>query len=370
MNRFLKSINPISHQRKMKKSLPILLIIFLIFTFSCTDESTPTPETPSTSTALIITGASARLSHLIALTERLDNQGYLNNLEFISGVSSGAANAVMLNAIKDDNGFGWDEAKNATLSLSNSDVYTTTGALPIGTSPLENLFTLYVENALGYSALSDLPYNTAISSIEIESDLGIADLIDLDLDKVQLKYSSNIVELDNIGGNIVESLMATTALPVVSYSYEIDGASYVDASLVETIPFSALTAYESLSEVAFDSIFIVSFQKNEATNWDAELDTLGLTGILKDTYLRDLEASGLDLDVFSEVRFNEELTLIQSFYPDFASKCYVYVPDIEDADYYGITDFSSETAQNSYESVRNWALENEPMLLADYLAND
>ena len=48
-------------------------------------------------TAIILTGAAARIPQEAALLEELYNRGLLKNVVFISGVSSGALNSVVLN---------------------------------------------------------------------------------------------------------------------------------------------------------------------------------------------------------------------------------------------------------------------------------
>jgi predicted acylesterase/phospholipase RssA len=49
--------------------------------------------------AVLLTGAAARIPQEAALLEELDKRGLLEDLVFISGVSSGALNSVMLNGI-------------------------------------------------------------------------------------------------------------------------------------------------------------------------------------------------------------------------------------------------------------------------------
>jgi hypothetical protein len=58
-----------------------------------------------------MTGAAARIPQEAALLEELYNRGLLKNVVFISGVSSGALNAVMLNGILSRE-MTWKEYKN------------------------------------------------------------------------------------------------------------------------------------------------------------------------------------------------------------------------------------------------------------------
>lgn len=312
------------------------------------------------STALIMPGAASRLNQLLALSEQLDNSGKLDSLDFISGVSAGSIIAVAMNGIKDDsNNFDWDGLKDIILNLSNDQIFTNDeGNLPVDTSVLETFFSSLVENTFGYSSFSDMTsYNISMTAAETST--------------YSIQYASN-TNLDNIGGTIVESLMATTAYPYIFPTVEVNGIEYVDGGFVETIPTSAVIAYESLTGEEFDDIYIVSKQYNDTLDLSTELDYLGLTDENKASYLNYFETNFDDLvlgTLLSEAGFAAELAILFRDYPEFASRCYVYIPDIEDAPYYPIFDFSSETQQSSYDSVHEWSLENEPITLYEYLLN-
>ena len=109
--------------------------------------------------AILITGAAARIPQEAALLEELDNRGLLKNLVFISGVSSGALNAVMLNGILNGK-LTWNDYKNILSNLKNSDIYVENAyrKLPLNTLPARELYKSTVENRLGYSRIGDLPY--------------------------------------------------------------------------------------------------------------------------------------------------------------------------------------------------------------------
>lgn len=366
----------------MKKLLSfIYLALVLMSFFGCQDdddtedvetteevqeEEEITDDTSGGGTALITTGGAARISQLLALTEALDNLGYLDDLQFMSAVSSGALNSIMLDAVLDEeNGFGWSEYKTILLSITTESIFTnTTNSLPVDTEPLENLLSTVVEEQLGYASMSDITINTVISSAEIDEELGFSDIANL-FTIGELKFSSNIEGVDEIGGGMVESLMATTAFPIAFPSVEISGNMYVDGAVAERNIADPVITYEELAGVAFDKVYIVSFQRNDNTDWDAELEFLGLSGVSKDIILAAIEGAGIDVDASGQVNFIEELTTIQNDYPDLASRCYVYVPNVENPDYYGTFDFG--ILSESYSAAADWAAENEPVLLADYL---
>ena len=334
--------------------LPLILLTIL----GCEETELPIlPETSGTpsGTALIITGAAARINQQIALIEKLQAQNKLNNLDFISGVSSGGINAIMLNGILDQTkDFGFEEYKNIVLNLSNSDVLNNSrNDLPIDTRPLWNTFETRLLEELNYNSFDDLIIPTALTSTN--------------LDLLEIEISSNITELDDIGGDLIESLMATTSFPVAFPSIKINGNIYVDGGLIENIPVNAVLEYQSLRAAPFDTVYIVSYQKNTETRWQEELGYLSIEGTREDILKVALEKAGFDTDELSQKAFLDELFRIKTNYPELASRCYVYVPEIIDAPYYGVFDFSSATANDSYNSVKTWAQENEPIPLTQYL---
>ncbi|MBT28625.1 MAG: hypothetical protein CMO01_03110, partial [Thalassobius sp.] len=340
------------------KSIYILFIsIFALF--GCEDSELPiVPETTGTptGTALIITGAAARINQQIALIERLHDQNKLNNLDFVSGVSSGGINAIMLNGILDNtNDFGFESYKDIVLNLTNADVLDNSrNDLPIDTKPLWNTFETKLLEELNYTSFDDLFMPTALTSTN--------------LDLKEIEFSSNITELDNIGGDLIESLMATTSFPVAFPSIKINDNIYVDGGLIENIPVNAVMEYQRIREAPFDTVYIVSYQKNTETRWSDELDYLSISGTREDILKVTLEKAGFDTDALSQQSFLNELLRIANNYPELASRCYVYVPNVADAPYYGVFDFSSETAHSSYNSVSIWAQSNEPVPLDAYLA--
>ena len=78
----------------------IFFIIVLLLGTGCSNRKKPTvTDSPTLGTAIIITGAAARIPQEAALLEKLYQNGELSQVEFIGGASSGALNAVILNGI-------------------------------------------------------------------------------------------------------------------------------------------------------------------------------------------------------------------------------------------------------------------------------
>jgi len=344
----------------MKYSFYIYFI--LAFTIlACDNPDLPIiPETPGTpsGTALVITGASARINQQLALIERLDEQNRLDDLAFISGVSSGGINAIILNGILDNNNpFGYQEYKDIILNLSNSDVLDNSrNNLPVDTRPLWNTFEQRLLQDVDLETFNDLTIPTALTSTN--------------LDLLEIEVSSNITELDEIGGELVESLMATTSFPVAFPSIKINENIYVDGGLVENIPINATLKYQQLRGNPFEAIYIVTYQKNMETRWEEEVDFLGITGARENILELTLQNVGFDTDELSQNSFLDELVRIRTNYPELASRCFVYSPNIVDLPYYGVFDFSAATANDSYNRVSAWAASNEPVTLETYLTQN
>jgi predicted acylesterase/phospholipase RssA len=154
----------------MKKRILILMmfcliLIWVIIRTSLKQES-PVQQIshPPQGVAIIITGAAARIPQEAALLEELYNRGLLKNVVFISGVSSGALNAVMLNGILSGR-ITWKEYKDILCNIKNEDIFIQEGKkLPVNTEPARNLYKKIFEERLGYYQIGDLPYTTAISA--------------------------------------------------------------------------------------------------------------------------------------------------------------------------------------------------------------
>src|SRR5512133_3359164 len=96
-------------------------------------------------TAIIMTGAAARIPQQAALLEELYDRGLLKDVVFISGVSAGSLNAVILNGILSGK-LTWDEYREILFNLNNKDIFIQREEmnkrdrkLPVDTEPVRNL---------------------------------------------------------------------------------------------------------------------------------------------------------------------------------------------------------------------------------------
>jgi len=209
-------LNP--HKRKIKKWLLRLLTIILssslllLFLIIFPSDRKKRNELPPVAmerngVAVIITGAAARIPQEAALLEELDRRGLLKNLVFISGVSSGALNAIMLNGILSGK-ITWNDYHEILDSLDNSNIFFQEGKkIPVNTAPARDLYKKIFEETLGYYRMGDLPIATSLSFTHLE---------DLKLRRTEYRVCSRkINEESDTALSIVDVAMASSAFPVV-----------------------------------------------------------------------------------------------------------------------------------------------------------
>ena len=145
-----------------------ILISLLLLAGKQTDLKKEPVFTNRSGTAIIMTGAAARIPQEAALLEELYNRGLMKNVVFISGVSSGALNSVALNGILSGK-MTWAEYKEILFKLKNSDIFIQEGKkLPVNTEPERRFLQSIVEEKLGYHRIGDLPIMTEISFTHLQ----------------------------------------------------------------------------------------------------------------------------------------------------------------------------------------------------------
>lgn len=197
---------------KKLKIFTVIILVLLVTLCFCGGKGKDVkkesvPVLPRSGTAIIMTGAAARIPQEAALLEELYNRGLMKNVVFISGVSSGALNAVMLNGILSGK-MTWKEYKEILFNLKNSDIFVQEEGkrLPVNTNPARNLYTKIVEEKLGYHQIGDLPFMTEIS---------ITNLKDFDLKKKVYRMCSRKINTEtDTTLSLVDIMMASSAFPI------------------------------------------------------------------------------------------------------------------------------------------------------------
>ncbi|MDM8002704.1 MAG: patatin-like phospholipase family protein [Bacteroidota bacterium] len=307
-------------------------------------------------TAILITGAAARIPQEAALLEQLYDRGLLNDVVFISGASSVALNSVMLNGILSGR-MTWAEYRNILFSIHDSDIFIQEGKkLPVNTEPLRRFVTGVVEERLDYHTIGDLPYATSIS---------VTRTGDIDLkNRVYRMCSRKINPETDTTLSLVDILMASTSFPVAFPSVSIRNVTtipdvkYIDGGVGDDhIPFQALLDYEESRGTGVDTVYIVSRKSDSIPEVSEELRILGLN----DRGLFD--KLGVSLDNILYKGFKKRLEAFANEAPDLIPCTYVWIPDFK-ADFLM---FSFSNLEEQFNLTTEWAVTHEPVPLSEYI---
>jgi predicted acylesterase/phospholipase RssA len=308
-------------------------------------------------TAIVITGAAAKIIQEAALLEELYYQHKLNNVVFISGASSGSINAVILNAILTKK-YSWGEYKKELFGITNDSIYTYSAdkKLPVNTEPLKHFLTSEISNKIGFNQLKDLPYPTAISIV----DMHILEFKDRSYRLCNIKINK---ESDS-SLNIVDVVMASCSFPLAfPASYipnvrTIPNVSYIDGGIAgDHIPYTAVIEFEKYRGQEVDTLIIVSRKCDPAIRFDDEMKQFGID---KSDLANKL---GISLEDIALEGYIKQLKALQKEDPSLAERTYIYVPDFSQE--FHIFDFG--TLKEQYDATHAWAVNHQPILLKKYL---
>ncbi len=311
----------------------------------------------SEGTAIVITGAAARIPQEAALLEQLYYLGDLKKVAFISGVSSGALNAVILNAILDKK-YTWSRYRNLLYSLKNQDIFSPSkDPIPVDTEPLKQLLTTLLHDTLGYYKLKDLPFPTSLSTVS----LSIKSWADLTyrLSNIKINAESD-PDLD-----LVEVLMASTAFPLafppvrISSNSTLPSGRFIDGGAgSDYIPYRAVLEFEKFSRQNINNMIIVSRKLDTDEGLRAELLNMGINR------LDLIDKLGIAIEDLAQRAFFTGLESLMKEAPQLSSKTLIYMPAIPGE--YPLFDFNNMKEQ--YISSRNWARTHLPIPLQTFLA--
>jgi predicted acylesterase/phospholipase RssA len=343
----------------MKILYGLLLMIFLAFLTICGRRNVEIKEPVYKSrngTAILMTGAAARIPQEAALLEELYNRGLMKNLVFISGVSSGALNSVVLNGILSGR-MTWTEYRELLFKLKNSDIFIQEGKkLPVNTEPAREFITGVVEAKLGYYRIGDLPYMTEIS---------FTHLSELDLKKTVYRMCSRKINSEtDTTLSLVDILMASTSFPIAFPSVRIRNVKtipdveYIDGGVGDDhIPFKALLDFEKFRGTGVERVYIVSRKSDSIPEVSEELRVLGINDKGR------FDKLGISLDNILKKGMIKRLEAFASEAPELVPLTYVWIPDFQ-ADFLM---FSFSNLKEQYDLTSQWAKTHNPVPLADYL---
>jgi predicted acylesterase/phospholipase RssA len=337
----------------------ILTVFIFLFLFAGKGKDLKKePVLPSRSgTAILLTGAAARIPQEAGLLEELYNRGLLKDVVFISGVSSGALNAVILNGILSGK-MTWEEYKEILYNLKNSDIFTQEEykKLPVNSAPERILFKKIVEEKLGYHQIGDLPFMTEIS---------FTNLKDLDLrKKVYRMCSRKINEETDTTLSLVDIMMASSAFPIafppvrIRNVKTIPDVGYVDGGIGDDhIPYHALLEFEKFRGKGVERVYIISRKSDSIPEVSEELEGLGVDDKGR------FDRLGISLDNILKKGMIKRLEAFALEAPEMILISYVWIPDFEES----FLMFNFDNLKEQYTLTAQWAKTHDPMPLGDYL---
>ncbi len=332
----------------------ILGIVFILFLSGITKNEAFEQSMPS-GTAVILTGAASNISQQTALLESLYNSGKLNDLVFISGISSGSLNAVMLNGIMEHK-ISWEEYKSLIFSIRDSSVFLQLKkGLPVNTAPLRKLFFNIAYKRLHYKKIGDLPIPTAISVTQVK---------DLGMTKISYRLCSERINTESDTSiNLVNILMASTAFPLIFPAIKIpDAATLPDAKFYDggfgedLVPYKALLEFEAYRGRPVKNVYIIS-KKALSQTTEGELSNLDIRN--KNTFVK----IGKTMVMYNEYNIFDALNEIKINYPELASKTKVWLPDFNQ----DFPLFNFNFMKEQYEVCSEWAKANPPIPLVQMM---
>jgi hypothetical protein len=339
--------------------LAIILVAFLLIFYMRRNTLDITegllPGTRS-GVAVIMTGAAARIPQEAALLEELDRRGLLKDLVFISGVSSGALNAVVFNGIHSGK-MSWDEYRDILYNLNTSDIFVQEGGkIPVNTDPARALYRRVVEDRLGFHAIGDLPLPTSISFTHLE---------DLDLKKTVFRICSRKINLEtDTTLSLVDVMMASSAFPVVFPPVKIRNVitipdiKFVDGGVGEDhVPFRALLEFEKYRGAGVEKVYIISRQCDSTPEVSEELRGLGIN----DNGLFD--KLGVSFDAIMEKGIYKGLETFAEAAPELVDRTEVWIPDLQT----NFLMFNFDKLEDQYILTSQWAKTHNPVPLTEFL---
>jgi patatin-like phospholipase/acyl hydrolase len=292
-----------------------------------------------------------------ALLEDLQKNRWLENVCFISGTSSGALNTVMLNAIL-ENQFSWNSYLSILFKLTNDDIFIRNRReLPVNNEPYRRLLASVINDSLGYYYIGDLPLQSSIS---------ISDVDFMPPESKTYRLSNAKINMEsNSGFNLVEALMASTAIPVIfpparfKESFGLPNSAFVDGGLADDhLPYKAVLQYEKYRGYGVDTLIIVSRKSDTKPDIDNELMDFGNN----DSKLR--EKLGFRIENLARNGFIKSMKELQHDYPELAAHTYVFIPDFPEN--FPLLDFNE--LENQYHVTAEWARNHKPVSLNQFLS--
>lgn len=307
----------------------------------------------------VINGAAAFIAQELALLQTL-TQGLNPKVPpvmptILAGTSSGSLSAIALNAVLQaeagKGSFTWERLKKELLfPLKNDDIFETgffadmqmpfdisRHGYVLNTAPLKSTLEKYVQGTdnIGYQTLGDTFLPTHISAVNRQTGL------------TQRFFSGSPKDR---GLNIVEVLLASTAIPVVFPERKITGVgTFVDGGTgTDNSPVEALADH-----APFDELYVIAPQQQSPES-DIKKRHESKGPIISNlTFAMDVRSQGL-----LEFQLFRSLNLVKD-----PANAFFYTPSLKTE--YNFLNFGVMKPQ--YEETLAWAKQNDPQPIQEYL---
>jgi hypothetical protein len=307
-------------------------------------------------TALLLTGAAARISQEVAIIDELREKRGLRlspSDTFLAGFSSGALNIAAINAcFREKKPLSWDEyyKKEMLFSLSTEEIFMRRKTMPFQTTPLYDRIQNFNHNA-NFQCVGDLPFDTYILAFSLL--------------RLSTFWVYNRKEKHK-AANLTDLLMASTAIPIIFPNHPIrpiPGTScslpkgdYLDGGTSGSFKrFKQPLMHYVKANGSFDTMYIISPMREVSTEDFDELDSLLPSNDLLKLNSKDFTLLKSFLEMISMNGFDSFLkafhTWINTSKRKIANEIVVCVPKLEKN--YPILNFSRQEEQ--YNCVRKWA---------------
>ncbi len=343
-----------------KKPVKIFTCCFILLLGGCQGRDIPEPVLQKRKgTAVIITGAAAKIPQEASLLEHLYKKGDLKDVVFIGGASSGSINLVALNAIL-ENKFTWPDYKEILFSITNDSIYIQHDKkLPVDTEPLYKFLIRIFNDSLGYRKIADLPYPSAISIVNLKI---------LDFSERTYRISNFKINSESDPAlDLVDVIMASCSYPLafpprhIRNVTTIPDVEYIDGGIAaDHVPFQAVIEFESFRNIEVEKLFIISRKRDTIPDFDEELKQFGIDKF------ELMDKLGISIEDITREGFIKKLRALQKVAPSLAERTFVYVPDFPEVFYM----FDFNTLEQQYIITEKWAQTHSPVPLNDYLKGE
>ena len=311
----------------------------------------------------VINGAAAFIAQELALLQTL-TQGLNPGAggrpvmpTILAGTSSGSLSAIALNAVLQaeagKGSFTWERLKKELLfPLKDRDIFQTgffadvqipfdisRHGYVLNTAPLKSTLEKYVQGAdnMGYKTLGDTFLPTHISAVNRKTGL------------TQRFFSGNPKDR---GLDIVQVLLASTAIPVVFPEREITGVgTFVDGGTgTDNSPVEAVA-----DDAPFDELYVIAPQQQGPESNIPQRHESKRPIISNLTFAMDVRSNGL-----LEFQLFRALGLVKD-----PANAFFYTPSLKTE--YHFLNFG--VMEHQYKETLDWAKQNDPQPIQEYLKN-